>query len=561
MLINVPISNNSCAESLVPVLKPENYAAIYARHSIDKKESVSNDAQFTVCREIAKSKNLIVYKEYGDQGSGVTMPPESREEFQKLFVDAKAGLFKTIIIWKIDRLSRNSADFYDICNKIESFGITIIFGDMLGFENIPKMYKSFMQNTFISIAQLDPELTRERANASRAEKRKLGIFSPSRCPFGYIRKKSNECLDLIGDTIVDYSKIKSYYVKDKFNSRLIEIIYSKYISNDNVEIKDIYKVFEEVLNNFNNMDDINNLDDIINIISESQEISLPGLTSSFEALTNYNIKDLKIIVKDSLKFLSKHTNIKSILTNTYYCKKFALNTDRTYPTIIKDSNNNFVFNDSDFITCINFDEIISLSTFTSANIKYYSKQNQQIKPTKFLYKGLFKCKCCNKPIISYDNQTYICSCNKYTKSTLLSLVTKSLIADGFLTYISERIKFKRKEIDNKVNEMYSVVQRKEEIQNKYCLAYLNTASKANAIALNNISKEIKLLKEEIEDFLLKDYPLNNLLFNIENLKNESVIEELIVNYFYTNETNSELFFNQLIKLVFIKEEFCDIEYK
>uniref|UniRef100_UPI0018AB9C8B recombinase family protein n=1 Tax=Clostridium cuniculi TaxID=2548455 RepID=UPI0018AB9C8B len=377
-MINVPISNNSYAESLVSVLKPENYAAIYARHSIDRKESVSNDAQFTICREIAKSKNLIVYKEYGDQGSGVTMSPESREEFQKLFVDAKAGLFKTIIIWKIDRLSRKSADFYDICKKIESLDITIIFGDMLGFENIPKMYKSFMQNTFINLAQLEPELIREKANASRAEKRKLGIFSPSRCPFGYIRKKSYECLDLIGDTIVDYSKIKSYYVKDKFNSRLIEIIYSKYISNDNVEIKDIYKIFEKLLNNFNHLDVINSIDDITTIISESEEISLPGLISAFKNLNYYNIADLKVIVKSSLKFLSKHSNIVSILTNTYYCKKFALNTDKSYPTIVKDSNNNFVFNDSDFITCINFDEIISLSTFTSANIKYYSKQNQQI---------------------------------------------------------------------------------------------------------------------------------------------------------------------------------------
>ena len=95
---------------------------------------------------------------------------------------------------------------------------------MLGFDNIPKMYKSFMQNTFISLAQLDPELTRERANASRSKKRQLGIYSPTKCPFGYIRKKPNDCLDLIDCTIIDYSKIKSYYVKDKFKSRLIKFI-------------------------------------------------------------------------------------------------------------------------------------------------------------------------------------------------------------------------------------------------------------------------------------------------------------------------------------------------
>ena len=136
-----------------------------------------------------------------------------------------------------------------------------------------------------------------------------------------------------------------------------------------------------------------------------------------------------------------------------------------------------------------------------------------------------------------------------------------MLKEGLLNYISERIKFKRKEIDNKVNEIHLIIQRKEETKSKYCLAYLNTASKANLIILNNISKEIKLLKKELEDFLLKDYPLNNLLFNIENLKDTSAIEELIVNYFYINPTNSELFFNQLINLAFIKDEVCDIEYK
>lgn len=560
-MITVPISNNSCAENLAPILKPENYTAIYARHSIDRKESVSNEAQFTICRQIAKLKNLIIYKEYGDQGSGVVFAPEMRKEFQKLFVDAKAGLFKTVIVWKIDRLSRNASDFYDIRKKLELLGVNVIFGDMLGFESIPEMYRSFMENTFISLAQLEPELIREKANASRAKKRELGIYSPTKCPFGYIRKKYNTQLNLTISNEIDTTKIKSYYVKDKFKSKLIEIIYNKYISDANVTIKDIYSIFLGLLKKLNNIVNVTNANNFINLISDSEETSLPGLIDAFNLLTDYNTSELKKLVTISLNYLSKHGNIQSILTKAFYCKKSVLNTDKDYPVIIEDCNHNFIFNDYDYVTCVNFDEIIPLSSFVAANIKYYSNKKYKVTATKFLYKGILKCKHCKKPLKSYDNKTYSCSCSTYSKSTLLSLLTKCLICDGFLKFISDRIQFNRNRISNKVNEIHSEIVEKEKVQHKYCCAYINTSSKSNALALNRVTKEIKLLKEKIEDLLLKDYPLNNLLFTIEHLTDSSTIEELMINYFYTNEVNSELLFKQLIKSAYFSKEFCKIEYQ
>lgn len=559
-MISLTTSTENSFENLTSILKPENYTALYARHSIDRKESVSNESQFTVCRAIAKSKNLIVYKEYGDQGSGIVFAPEMRDEFKKLLVDAKSGLFKTIIIWKIDRLSRNPSDFYDICKKLKSMGIKVIFGDMLGFESVPEMYRSFMENTFISLAQLQPELIREAANASRAKKRELGIYSPTKCPFGYIRKKFNTVLNLSIDTEIDTTKIKSYYVKDEFKSKLIEIIYAKYTSNTSVTIHDIYSVFSSLLKKSNNITDINNLDILNNLISDSDEMALPGLNDAFSLLRNYDGSELKELVTNSLKYLSKHNNIQSILTKTFYCKKSVLNTDKDYPSFITDSTNNIIFNNYDYVDCVNFDEIIPLSLFVTANIKYYANKNHNVTPTKFLYKGIFKCKYCKKAIKSYDNNTYNCSCNTYSKSTLLSFLTNRLISDGFLKFISDRVRFKRKEISNKVNQIHSQIIEKEKVQHRYCRAYLDTNSKANALALNRIAKEIKTLKTKIENFLLKDYPLNNLLFNIEHLVDTSTIEELMINYFYVNETNSELFFNQLIKSVVVSKECCKIEY-
>lgn len=99
--------------------------AIYARQSVDKKESLSIQGQIELCQAI--DKNAIIYKDKGYSGKNTERP-----EVQRLLEDIKAGKIKKVIVYKLDRISRNITDFYKLYeimneNKCEFVSVSEAF--------------------------------------------------------------------------------------------------------------------------------------------------------------------------------------------------------------------------------------------------------------------------------------------------------------------------------------------------------------------------------------------------------------------------------------------------
>jgi len=77
--------------------------AIYARVSTDDKgQDVEN--QLTILREWAKHQGFIEVMEYKDEG--ISGANSNRPAFIKMRMDARQNLFKGILIWSLDRFSR-----------------------------------------------------------------------------------------------------------------------------------------------------------------------------------------------------------------------------------------------------------------------------------------------------------------------------------------------------------------------------------------------------------------------------------------------------------------------
>lgn len=84
--------------------------AIYARQSIDKKDSLSIETQIDFCmNNINSNPNELpieVYKDKGYSGKNTLRP-----DFQRLMRDIKANRISKIVVYKLDRISRNLLDF------------------------------------------------------------------------------------------------------------------------------------------------------------------------------------------------------------------------------------------------------------------------------------------------------------------------------------------------------------------------------------------------------------------------------------------------------------------
>ena len=82
--------------------------AIYARQSVDKKDSVSIETQIEKCEYITKG-NVETYKDKGYSGKNTARP-----DLERLLKDIKANKISRVIVYRLDRISRNITDFYNL---------------------------------------------------------------------------------------------------------------------------------------------------------------------------------------------------------------------------------------------------------------------------------------------------------------------------------------------------------------------------------------------------------------------------------------------------------------
>ena len=90
-------------------MKKDRYVAIYARQSVDKKDSVSIETQIDDCKSICEETDIITYFDKGFSGKNTDRP-----QLQKLIYDIENGSISKVVVYKIDRISRNIIDFYNL---------------------------------------------------------------------------------------------------------------------------------------------------------------------------------------------------------------------------------------------------------------------------------------------------------------------------------------------------------------------------------------------------------------------------------------------------------------
>lgn len=91
--------------------------AIYARQSIDKKDSISIETQTEACKRCCDGE----YRIYYDKGwSGKNL---DRPQFQQLLRDIKNGEITKLVVYKLDRISRSLNDFSNLMETFRKYGV------------------------------------------------------------------------------------------------------------------------------------------------------------------------------------------------------------------------------------------------------------------------------------------------------------------------------------------------------------------------------------------------------------------------------------------------------
>lgn len=152
--------------------------AIYARQSIDKKDSISIESQIEFCKYELKGDS---YKEYRDKGySGKNT---DRPQFQMLMEDIKRGLVAKVLVYKLDRISRSILDFANMMALFQEHNVEFI-SSTEKFDTSTPMGRA-MLNICIVFAQLERETIQKRVQDAWYSRCQRGFRMGGRVPYGF----------------------------------------------------------------------------------------------------------------------------------------------------------------------------------------------------------------------------------------------------------------------------------------------------------------------------------------------------------------------------------------
>ena len=198
-------------------------AAIYSRKSkfTGKGESIGNQIQ--MCKEHAntflKDKNITEFLIYEDEGfSGGNT---NRPEFQRLLVDAKLKKFDVLICYRLDRISRNVADFSSTLETLQKHNVDFI-SIREQFDTTSPMGRAMIYIASV-FSQLERETIAERIKDNMLELSKTGRWLGGNTPIGY----ASEPITYIDENMNEKKLVKLKQVPEEL--KIVSLLYNKYL--------------------------------------------------------------------------------------------------------------------------------------------------------------------------------------------------------------------------------------------------------------------------------------------------------------------------------------------
>lgn len=200
--------------------------ALYARQSVDNKESISIESQLDLCRQKALGHDCREYKDKGFSGKNTERP-----SFQEMMKDIRKGEIEAVVVYKLDRISRSVLDFSTILEELQKHNVDFISA-MEAFDTTQPMGRAMIQISAV-FAQFERETIQQRVTDAYYSRCKRQFYMGGRIPYGY----------KLEDYTIDGVKT-SHYVENPDESEHVKLIYSLYADPQN-SLGDIVRYLNE----------------------------------------------------------------------------------------------------------------------------------------------------------------------------------------------------------------------------------------------------------------------------------------------------------------------------
>ena len=325
--------------------------AIYSRKSrfTGKGDSIEN--QIEMCKEhvlkfVSKDVEFLIYEDEGFSGGNINRPA-----FKRLMNDIKYGAIDLLICYRLDRISRNVADFSSVLDILQEYKVDFI-SIKEQFDTSSPMGRAMIYIASV-FAQLERETIAERIKDNMLEMAKKGKWTGGKLPLGFTSKKT-AYIDEEGK-----KRFKVSLIHDNKDLEFVKFLYEKYIELGSLHKLETYthenniksasgKIFEKSTLKIILQNPIYvKADENVFNYFESKGWSIYGEPDGIHSLLSYNKteatkKDGKLTkrTKDESESLVAVSNIEGYIDSSLWLKvqyQFKKNKD-TFPRLGKTHN-------------------------------------------------------------------------------------------------------------------------------------------------------------------------------------------------------------------------------
>ena len=174
-LTNSPASSPAC--STHSIMKT---AVIYARYSSDNQTEQSIEGQLRVCQDYAQRNDILILKTYIDRA--MTGTNDNRPDFQQMIKDSEKKEFEYIIVYKIDRFSRNKYETAKYKKILKDNSVKLLSA----MENIPDTPEGIILESLLEgMAEYYSAELAQKVKRGMKETRFKGNFTGGHLIYGY----------------------------------------------------------------------------------------------------------------------------------------------------------------------------------------------------------------------------------------------------------------------------------------------------------------------------------------------------------------------------------------
>ena len=152
--------------------------ALYTRQSLFKKDSLSTSQQADYCIAACCGEHYETFEDLGYSGKNLKRPG-----FEKMIKKVRSGQIHKILVYKLDRISRNISDFANLLCELQQHNCEFQSVSE-NFDTTTPIGRAMIYICMI-FAQMERENTSQRVHDNYYYRTELGFWGGGPAPYGY----------------------------------------------------------------------------------------------------------------------------------------------------------------------------------------------------------------------------------------------------------------------------------------------------------------------------------------------------------------------------------------